>query len=150
MIEKTSELRWIGSSAPDSKLFDLSLWPIVIARFPELDEEHRVKRVLDSLDAILEQNTSYVIIWRTASHNHDEEAHEDEKQSNKWIKTRREDINKLCKGYVYIVNNPEFRSELESHLAVVSARLFKFPMKIVEQQTDAISLAHKMLEHSSS
>jgi hypothetical protein len=145
MTHTAETQNWIGNHRPDAELFDLSRWPIVTARFPELEENNRVDRVLNGLDAILDQKTHYAIIWLAASHNHDEESHEDEKLSNKWIKKRKSDLNRFCRGYTYVVTDTGFREELESHLAVVNGRLFKFPMKIVEKEADAIEVARQML-----
>ncbi len=136
---------WRGKCVPDTAFFDLSHWPIVMARFPELAEENRVARLLDGLDSILDEERPYVVIWQIATHDHDDEPHEDEKISNQWIKRRKADLNKFCRGYVYVVSDPAFREEFEEHLDVVRDRLFVFPMEIAQQQSDAFELARRML-----
>ena len=148
MTETRKPAGWIGTQVPDSALFDLSEWPLVLARFPELDEENRVTRVLEGLDAILDQQKPYAVVWQVASHDHDDEPHEGEVISNKWIKRRRNDLNTYCRGYTYIVPDPSFRDELEDHLAVVRERLFQFPMEIAEHKEEAIEITKRMLEQA--
>ena len=43
-------MRHIALPEPDAEIFDLSAWPVVQARFPELGMERRLERVLNGFD----------------------------------------------------------------------------------------------------
>ncbi|MFK4259504.1 hypothetical protein [Agrobacterium tumefaciens] len=144
MTAKQMNMSFTGP-APDAALFDISLWPIVSARFPELDEPGRLNRVLDGLDRLLEQRSGYVLIWTPASHHHDKEPHDQEKASNLWIKRRKVAINTYCQGYIYVVQDPAFERELRAQLKKVSTRLFCFPMIIEQTPEAALSTAQGLI-----
>ncbi len=129
---------------PDPAIFDLSQWPIVQARFPELGLERRVERVLDGFDRLIARGEPFAIIWTLASHEMEEEPHEDEKRSNIWLRRRRLDLAACCRGYVYIVADPVFRTELEKHLVKV-ARVLPFPKLVVETREAAEAAAGAMM-----
>ncbi|UUX48881.1 hypothetical protein NUH88_15915 [Nisaea acidiphila] len=139
-IQKTFE-----GAEPDAVLFDLGAWPIVHVRFPELDEEDRVSRILNGLKCLLAQQTPFVAIWTPASHDHDDEPHEDERTSNIWIKQNRDALNTYCKGYLYITQDPELRDLLTKRIGTISGRLFDFPMAVAGSREDADRQANEFL-----
>lgn len=120
----------------DPILFDTREWPIVYCRFPELNEPNRVSRLLDSLDLILASQQSFVMVWTPASHDHDDETHEDEKRSALWIKQRKHALRAFCAGYVYLAENESLRALLEDRLLMVK-KLYGFPMRVVSNKADA-------------
>jgi len=134
-----------SGNTPDVDIFDLSDWPVVFTRFPELDEENRVERVLTGLDCLLEQKTPYVNVWIPPSHDHDDEPHEDEKASMVWVKGHKDQLNAHCAGYIYIVTDEKLQKLLEGRLKTVSKRLYSFPMKIVKTREEALKVGKTML-----
>ncbi len=130
----------------DAALFDTREWPIVYCRFPELDEPDRVSRILGSLDAILAHKQPFVMVWTPASHDHDDEPHEDEKRSVVWIKQRKTDLRGLCAGYVYIAADAQLHALLESRLQTVR-KLYGFPMIVVNDRESAGRHAQALLGH---
>ncbi|MFT4249267.1 MAG: hypothetical protein QM581_14745 [Pseudomonas sp.] len=129
---------------PDPGIFDISAWPVVFARFPELDEHDRVDRVLDSLQAVLNQQQRFVIIWGMPRHDHDDEPHEDEKRSVIWLKQHRQELRRLCAGYVYVTQDPELRALLEARFPVVE-KFLSFPKVVTDDRTQAGEIARGML-----
>lgn len=129
---------------PDPDLFDISEWPLVYGRFPELGEHDRVRRVLDSLQAILDQKQRFVITWIPARHDHDDEPHEDEKQSMIWLKRHREDLRIWCAGYLYITQDPALRALLNGRFPVVE-KFLSFPKQVVDDREEARAVAAVML-----
>ena len=121
---------------PDAALFDIGEWPIVYARFPELGEADRVPRTLRSLDAVLDQRQRFVIVWTPASHDHDDEPHEDERQSMVWLKRRKGDLREWCAGYVYVTTDPALRALLTWRFVTVS-KLLPFPKLLADDRDDA-------------
>lgn len=143
-IDATVPAGFIGP-APRPDFFDLSQWPIAFVRFPELDETDRVQGVLDGLDRLLDQKVPFVAVWIPASHDHDDEPHEDEKTSNIWIKQRRDLLNTYCKGYVYVTQDAELGALLTKRIGTISGRLFNFPMEVVQDRDGASVTAQRML-----
>ena len=131
--------------APDPALFDLRDWPLVKVRFPELDEEDRVRRILGGLERLLDQEAPFVAIWTPPSHDHDDEPHEDERASTVWIKQHRDRLNAYCKGYVYVVADEKLRDLLAGRIVTVSKKLYAFPLKIAETPAEARQIAASML-----
>lgn len=129
---------------PDPDLFDVSAWPVVFARFPELDESDRVSRVLNSLQAVVDQKQRFVIVWSMARHDHDDEPHEDEKQSMVWLKRHKSDLRTFCAGYVYITQDPALKKLLEGRFPVVE-KFLSFPKKVAPDRREALALATAML-----
>ncbi|KQR63179.1 hypothetical protein [Acidovorax sp. Leaf160] len=129
---------------PDAALFDIGEWPIVYARFPELDEVDRVPRTLRSLDAVLAQRQRFVIVWTPARHDHDDEPHEDERQSMVWLKARKGDLREWCAGYVYVTTDPALRTLLTSRFVTVS-KLLPFPKLLADDRDDARRQALELL-----
>lgn len=129
---------------PDPELFDIGAWPIVFARFPELEEPGRVDRVLNSLQALLDQKQRFVVVWGMASHDHDDEPHEDEKQSMIWLKRHRNELRDWCAGYVYITQDPELRALLDGRFPVVE-KFLSFPKQVVEDREEAARVAERFL-----
>lgn len=129
---------------PNPDLFDISTWPIVFARFPELDETDRVTRVLDGLQAIIDQKRRFVIVWGMPRHDHDDEPHEDEKQSMVWLKRNKKELRSLCAGYVYITQDPELRRLLEGRFPVVE-KFLSFPKKVAGDRDEAWKYAQALL-----
>lgn len=130
---------------PDAELFDISEWPIVYGRFPELDVPDRVRRTLASLDAILDQKQRFLIVWTPASHDHDDEPHEDEKQSMIWLKRRKGDLRELCAGYVYVTTDPELRALLSSRFQTIR-NLLSFPKLLADDRDQARQQAQALLQ----
>lgn len=131
--------------APSPVFFDLAAWPIAFVRFPELDDEDRLEGVLGGLEMLLDQKVPFVAVWIPASHDHDDEPHEDEIASNKWIKRHREALNTYCKGYVYITHDEALAALLTDRIATISGRLFQFPMKVVGDHEEALQAGELML-----
>lgn len=131
---------------PDAGLFDLSAWPIVHIRFPELDEPDRVLRILTGLERLLAQETPFVAVWTPASHDHDDEPHEDERTSNLWIKRHKLALNTHCKGYGYVTGDPALRELLSSRIKTISGRLFTFAMFVAETRAEADRHAAAILD----
>lgn len=130
---------------PDADLFDISAWPIVFARFPELEEGDRVNRVLNSLQAVLDQKQRFVIIWGMPRHDHDDEPHEDEKQSMIWLKRSKNELRALCAGYVYVTQDPELRALLNGRFPVVE-KFLSFPKQVVDDREEAMRVAERFLQ----
>ena len=143
-VENTAPAGFTGP-LPRSDFFDLSHWPIVFVRFPELDETDRVQGVLGGLDRVLEQKVPFVAVWTPASHDHDDEPHEDEKTSNIWIKNQRVALNTYCRGYVYITQDEVLGALLTKRIGTIMGRLFNFPMEVVQTRDGAIATARRML-----
>lgn len=133
---------------PDGSLFDISAWPIVFARFPELEEEDRVNRVLDSLQWVINQKERFVIIWGMPRHDHDDEPHEDEKQSMIWLKKNKVALRNYCAGYVYITQDPHLRDLLNGRFPVVE-KFLAFPKRVVETHDEAMDVANGYLTNMS-
>lgn len=130
---------------PDPDLFDISEWPLAYGRFPELDEPDRMSRVLGSLQSIIDRKQRFVIAWIPARHDHDDEPHEDEKQSMIWLKRHREELRTWCAGYVYITQDPELRALLNGRFPVVE-KFLSFPKQVVDDRDEARAVARAMLE----
>lgn len=128
----------------DTQLFDTSEWPLVYGRFPELNESDRVTRILNSLDAILALQQPFVMAWIPPSHDHDDEPHEDEKRSVVWIKQRKADLRKHCRGYLYITDDTALAELLESRLQTVR-KMYGFPMTVVGDRASAQLQAQTLL-----
>lgn len=133
---------------PRADFFDLEYWPVAFVRFPELHEEDRVHGVLEGLAGLLDQKKPFVVVWIPASHDHDDEPHEDEKTSNIWIKKHREALNTYCKGYVYVTTDAELAAFLTKRIDTVSGRLFNFPMKVVDNRDAALLIARNMIDQA--
>ncbi|WP_339860329.1 hypothetical protein [Thalassospira alkalitolerans] len=131
---------------PSPVFFDLGSWPIAFVRFPELDDDNRLEGVLGGLERLLDQKVPFVAVWLPASHDHDDEPHEDEKASNVWIKQHRTALNTYCKGYIYITRDEGLRNLLTNRIATISGRLFNFPMKVVQDRQEAVLAGKLMLE----
>lgn len=129
---------------PDAELFDISEWPIAFGHFPELDAPDRVRRMLGSLDAILDRKQRFVLVWIPARHDHDDEPHEDEKQSMIWLKRRKVELRERCAGYVYITTDPALRALLTARFDEV-ARLLPFPKLLANDRAEARRLALTLL-----
>lgn len=134
--------------APRTDFFDLGHWPVVFVRFPELHEEDRVNGVLNGLTCLLDQQKPFVAVWIPASHDHDDEPHEDEKTSNIWIKNHRDVLNAYCKGYVYVTTDAELGALLTKRIDTISGRLFNFPMEVVADREAALMTARRMLDQA--
>lgn len=147
-VDNTVPDGFIGA-APRADFFDLQHWPIVFVRFPELDELDRVQGVLDGLGRILDQQQPFVAVWTPASHDHDDEPHEDEKTSNIWIKNHRDALNTYCRGYVYVTRDEALGALLTKRIGTIMGRLFKFPMEVVQTREAAIVTGQKMLDQIS-
>lgn len=130
---------------PDSEIFDISDWPVVYARFPELDENQRVERVLDGLQSVLGQQQRFVIVWGMPRHDHDDEPHEDEKRSMVWLKRNRTELTTWCAGYVYVTQDPELRALLLGRFPVVE-KFLSFPKCVTEDRNDALAIARRLLK----
>ena len=129
---------------PDPDLFDISGWPIVQARFPDLGEHDRVNRVLNSLQAIVDQKQRFVIVWTPAGHDHDDEPHEDEKQSMIWLKRHRNELCTWCAGYVYITQDPHLRALLTGRFPVVE-KFLPFPKRLASDRDESEAIAAEMV-----
>lgn len=129
---------------PDQELFDISAWPIVFARFPELEEKDRVNRILNSLQTVIDQKQRFVIVWGMPAHDHDDEPHEDEKQSLVWLKKHKKELHEWCAGYVYITQDPELRALLNGRFPVVE-KFLSFPKKVVDDRDEALQIAREYL-----
>ena len=127
---------------PNPEIFDISDWPVVHARFPELDEQDRVNRVLDGLQAVLNQSQKFVIIWGMPRHDHDDEPHEDEKQS---MKRHKAELARWCEGYVYVTQDPELRRLLLGRFPVVE-KFLSFPKQVTDDRAEALAIAHRLLK----
>lgn len=132
------------SPFPDPEIFDIDEWPIVFARFPELEEHDRVDRVLNSLQAVIDQKQRFVIVWGMPRHDHDDEPHEDEKRSLVWLKRHKAELQTLCAGYVYVTQDPELRALLEGRFPAVE-RFLSFPKKVTDDRNKAIEIAREFL-----
>ncbi len=130
---------------PDPDLFDTGEWPLVYGRFPELDEKDRVARVLGSLQSILDQKQRFVIAWIPAGHDHDDEPHEDEKQSMIWLKRHRDELRTWCAGYLYITQDPALTALLNGRFPVVE-KFLSFPKQVVGNREEARAVAKLMLQ----
>lgn len=131
---------------PSPELFDIGDWPVVHARFPELDEEDRVSRVLDGLQAVLNQNQKFVIIWGMPRHDHDDEPHADEKQSMIWLKRHKAELARWCAGYVYVTQDPELRRLLLGRFPVVE-KFLSFPKRVTDHRDEALAIAQRLLQN---
>lgn len=143
-VDNTVPAGFVGP-VPRADFFDLQHWPTVFVRFPELDDADRVQGVLGGLERILDQKQPFVAVWIPASHDHDDEPHEDEKTSNVWIKNHRDVLNTYCKGYVYITRDEALGALLTKRIGTIMGRLFNFPMEVVKTREAAITAAQKML-----
>ncbi|MCC9623913.1 hypothetical protein LPB41_19720 [Thalassospira sp. MA62] len=135
--------------APRADFYDLSDWPIAVIRFPELGEEDRVNGVLGGLGTLLDQKVPFVAVWIPASHDHDDEPHEDERTSNIWVKHHREALNTYCRGYIYLAEDEDMFALLDERAEKIGGRLFKFPMKVVRDRETAISVGREMMADAS-
>lgn len=129
---------------PDAALADVSEWPVAHIRFPELDEPDRVGRVLGALDALLAQRQPFAVIWSMASHDHDDEPHEDEKRATIWIRQRKGDLRAFCKGYVYVAPTQELHDLLAGRFRTVQ-KLYGFPLLLADDREDARRQAQALL-----
>jgi hypothetical protein len=129
---------------PDPGLFDISEWPIVYGRFPELAEPDRVNRVLNSLQSIVDQKQRFVIVWTPPDHDHDDEPHEDEKHSMIWLKKHKVELRTWCAGYVYVTRDPELRALLLGRFPVVE-KFLSFPKQVANDRDQARDIAGSML-----
>lgn len=129
---------------PDPDLFDISEWPVVYSRFPELGEHDRVNRVLNSLQTIIDQKQRFVIVWSMPAHDHDDEPHEDEKQSMIWLKRNKKELRTWCAGYVYITTDPELRALLNGRFPVVE-KFLSFPKLVVDDRDQARDTAQRFM-----
>ncbi|WP_437883692.1 hypothetical protein [Pseudomonas sp. LRF_L74] len=135
-----------SATQADPDFFDISTWPTVFIRFPELNEHDRVPRLLAGLDHLLSRQQPFVAIWSLPSHDHDDEPHADEKAAILWIKKHREPLNRLCQGYVYITADRALQTLLRKRLETVSRSLYRFPMEVVAGRQAAIETAAALLD----
>lgn len=129
---------------PDPEIFDISTWPVVHARFPELEEHDRVDRVLGGLQTVLDQKQRFVIIWGMPRHDHDDEPHEDEKRSMVWLKRNKNALHEWCAGYVYVTQDPELRALLLGRFPVVE-KFLSFPKRVTDNREEAHAVARQLL-----
>ncbi|ERK06174.1 hypothetical protein L579_2634 [Pantoea sp. AS-PWVM4] len=129
---------------PDDEIFDISEWPIVFIRFPQLDMPDRTNRLLNGLSGLLAQQQRLVFVWIPALHGHEREPHEDEKQSSRWMKQYKNEIANYCAGYIYLTDNPAVRASL-SEMFPKLRKMMPFPKTLADDRADAIAKAHEYL-----
>lgn len=126
-------------------LFDLSEWPLVVARFPELDEPDRVRRLAEGVDQLLARQEPFAVVWLMASHDHDDEPREDDRAAHIWLKRVLKDLNRFVQGYAYVAPNAEIRDVLGERIKKVGSKLFAFPTYISDDRDGACAHARDWL-----
>lgn len=129
---------------PDAEIFDISHWPIVFIRFPQLGMPNRTHRLLNGLTDLLLQQQRVVFVWIPARHGHEREPHEDEKQSSRWVKQYKTELRDWCAGYVYLTNDAEVRASL-SVLFPKLKKMMPFPKILADDREDACTKARAFL-----
>jgi len=131
-------------SQPDAEIFDVTDWPIVFIRFPQLGMPDRTPRLLNGLSEFLTQQQRVVFVWIPARHGHDREPHEEEKQSTRWMKQYKNELRDWCAGYVYMTSDPEVRTSL-STLFPKLKKIMPFPKTLADDREDACAKAREFL-----
>ncbi|MCS3431623.1 hypothetical protein [Klebsiella sp. BIGb0407] len=129
---------------PDAEIFDVTDWPIVFIRFPQLGMPDRTPRLLNGLSEFLTQQQRVVFVWIPARHGHDREPHEEEKQSTRWMKQYKNELRDWCAGYVYMTSDPEVRTSL-STLFPKLKKIMPFPKTLADDREDACAKAREFL-----
>ncbi|WP_368763539.1 hypothetical protein [Klebsiella variicola] len=128
----------------DAEIFDISHWPIVFIRFPQLGMPDRTNRLLNGLSNFLSQQQRVVFVWIPARHGHDREPHEDEKLSSRWVKQYKTELHDWCAGYVYLTNDEDVRDSL-SVLFPKLKKIMPFPKILADDPEDACAKARQFL-----
>lgn len=129
---------------PDAEIFDISHWPIVFIRFPQLGMPDRTNRLLNGLSDFLLQQQRVVFVWIPARHGHEREPHEEEKQSTRWMKQYKTELRDWCAGYVYLTTDEEVRASL-STLFPKLKKIMPFPKTLADDPEDACAKAREFL-----
>jgi len=129
---------------PDAEIFDVTDWPIVFIRFPQLGMPNRTPRLLNGLSEFLTQQQRVVFVWIPARHGHEREPHEEEKQSTRWMKQYKNELRDWCAGYVYMTQDPEVRTSL-STLFPKLKKVMPFPKILADSREDACAKAREFL-----
>lgn len=129
---------------PDTEIFDITQWPMVFIRFPQLNMPDRTQRLLQGLTDLLARKQRMVFIWIPARHGHEKEPREDEKQSSVWMKKYKNEIAAYCAGYIYLTNDPEVRASL-SELFPKLKKMMPFPKTLADTPEDARVKAQEFL-----
>lgn len=129
---------------PDLEIFDVTHWPIVFIRFPQLGMPNRTPRLLNGLADFLSQQQRVVFVWIPALHGHEREPHEEEKQSTRWMKQYKNELRDWCAGYVYLTNDPDVRTSL-STLFPKLKKIMPFPKTLADDKEDACAKAREFL-----
>lgn len=129
---------------PDAEIFDVTDWPIVFIRFPQLGMPDRTPRLLNGLSEFLTQQQRVVFVWIPARHGHEREPHEEEKQSTRWMKQYKNELRDWCAGYVYMTSDPEVRTSL-STLFPKLKKIMPFPKTLADDREDACAKAREFL-----
>lgn len=130
---------------PDPTIFDLSDWPVVRARFPELNETDRVTRLSSGIDSLLARREPFAVVWFMASHDHDDEPKEDDRAAHIWLKKVRKDLNIFVKGYAYVTADEAIDVVLRERLEKVASKLFVFPTYVTDDAKEAVEVAQNWM-----
>lgn len=133
------------AAAPDDMLFDTGEWPVAFLRFPELDEENRLERVLAGFDAMINRNEPFALVIRLASHDHDDEPHEAEKRSNIWMKRRREAFGTYCKAIIYVTPDPALQEEMRAKLPRFAKAVSVKTLRVAGERSEGERVARELL-----
>lgn len=129
---------------PDAEIFDISQWPVIFIRFPQLGMPNRTDRLLNGLTTFLQQQQRVVFVWIPARHGHEREPHEEEKQSTRWMKQQKVALHDYCAGYVYLTTDPEVRASLTTLFPKLK-KIMPFPKTLADDRQDAWERAQGFL-----
>lgn len=134
------------AAAPDSTLFDITAWPVAFLRFPELDEEKRLERVLAGFDAMINRSEPFTLVIQLASHDHDDEPHEAEKRSNIWMKRRREAFGTHCQAIIYVTPDLSLQEEMRANLPKYRKAISVKILRVVGDRSEGERVAREVLD----
>lgn len=129
-----------SGEALDAEIFDITRWPVVFVKFPQLDMPNRTDRLLGGLTQLFLQQQRISLVWIPARHGHEREPHEDEKQSTRWMKQYKKELQACCAGYVYLTNDPDVRSSLSTMFPKVH-KIMPFPKTLANDRDEAYAKA---------
>ncbi len=126
------------------RFFDFGQWPIVVARMPGF-EHFSMTDWIAGFDAALDRNEAFVAVLDIAGFLKDpRENHDDQKLATKWLKIRRADYKRLCKGNVYVVADPATRAKVIAETSA-QGRAFGFPFVGAATEAEALEIARDLL-----
>lgn len=127
-----------------ARFFEFEQWPIVIARMPGFENFSMTDWIV-GFEAALNRDEAFVAVLDIADFLKDpRENHEDKKLATKWMKTRRADYARLCKGNVYVVADPVAREKVIEETSA-QGRAFGFPFVGAATEAEALVIARELL-----